>query len=158
MKLSEMRTAQRVHDDDYRTSPDYRAEWDRAAFAHAVALAVLTYRTERGMSQRDLAKAAGLTQPVIARLEAGDQPPSIATLAKLTAAKGLRLHLDVVDGKVAVSASSGRSTARKAPAVKTTKKATSSVARKTSARSGLRQTKVKKTKQPDRAGEKVSAA
>jgi ribosome-binding protein aMBF1 (putative translation factor) len=100
MKISEMKTADQIHEESYRTDPKYRAEWDRTAFAHQVALAVLGYRTERGLTQAALARQVGMTQPVIARLEAGDQPPSIATLAKLTAGTGLELNMKVADGQV----------------------------------------------------------
>jgi hypothetical protein len=45
-----------------------------------------------------------MQQPVIARLERGEQPPSPATLAKITAGTGIAFHLDVRDGAVALTA------------------------------------------------------
>jgi transcriptional regulator with XRE-family HTH domain len=44
-----------------------------------------------------------MQQSVIARLERGDQPPSLATLARITAGTGIALHLDVSNGAVAVT-------------------------------------------------------
>jgi transcriptional regulator with XRE-family HTH domain len=41
---------------------------------------------------------------VIARLERGKQPPSLSTLARITAGTGIELHLDVSNGAVAVVA------------------------------------------------------
>lgn len=98
MKLSDMKTGRQVRDEDYRDDPEYRAEWDRTAFAREVALAVLNYRTDNGLSQRDLATRTGLTQPAIARLEAGETPPRLETLVRLTCGTGLRLRLDVAGG------------------------------------------------------------
>ncbi len=46
----------------------------------------------------------GMKQPVIARLERGEQPPSLATLARITAGTGIEFHLDVRDGAVALTA------------------------------------------------------
>lgn len=46
----------------------------------------------------------GMQQPVIARLERGEQPPSLATLARITAGTGIAFHLDVRDGAVALTA------------------------------------------------------
>lgn len=45
------------------------------------------------MTQAELAKRAGLTQPVIARLERSGANPTIATLDRLIAATGHRLVL-----------------------------------------------------------------
>ena len=48
------------------------------------------------MSQRAAAAAAGIRQPVIARIETGREQPGVATLARLVGACGfdLRLELD----------------------------------------------------------------
>jgi predicted transcriptional regulator len=45
-----------------------------------------------------------MQQPVIARLERGEQPPSLATLARITAGTAIAFHLDVRDGAVALTA------------------------------------------------------
>jgi ribosome-binding protein aMBF1 (putative translation factor) len=100
MKISEMKTADQIHEESYRTDPEYRAEWDRTAFARQVAHAVLGYRVERGLTQAALARQVGMTQSVIARLESGDQSPSFATLAKLTAGTGLEFDVRVAAGQV----------------------------------------------------------
>ena len=54
-KMSELRNARKVHAEDLR-DPEIRAEYDRTALAHAVALRVLRYRTERGLSQSALGR------------------------------------------------------------------------------------------------------
>src|SRR2546425_5768810 len=50
-------------------------------------------RRRRGYSQAALARAARTSQPAIARLEAGDVSPSVATLERTLGAIGFRLEL-----------------------------------------------------------------
>jgi hypothetical protein len=45
-----------------------------------------------------------MQQSVVARLERGEQPPSLTTLARITAGAGIEFHLDVSNGAVALSA------------------------------------------------------
>lgn len=99
MKLSELKTAADVIDEQ-RQDPKFRAEWDRTAFARDVALRIVRYRTENQLTQTALARKLGMTQSVVARLESGDQPPSIATLAKLTARTGLEFDIRFARGSV----------------------------------------------------------
>jgi ribosome-binding protein aMBF1 (putative translation factor) len=100
MKLSDLKDIDQVIEERRRDDPEFRAEWDAAAFARKVALAVVRYRTEHGISQRDLARATGIKQPAIARLENGEHTPTFPTLVKLTASTGLAFHLDVAAGDV----------------------------------------------------------
>lgn len=67
--------------------PEFRAEWERTALARAVALALVRYRAQHGLTQRQLAVQLGMPQPHIARLELGEHNPSLETLQRL--AKGL---------------------------------------------------------------------
>jgi transcriptional regulator with XRE-family HTH domain len=54
------------------------------------------------MTQQALADATGLKQSAIARLEVGETPPSLHTLAKLSRATGLEFNLDIANGDVAM--------------------------------------------------------
>jgi ribosome-binding protein aMBF1 (putative translation factor) len=99
MKLSELKTAADVTGDQ-RQDPEFRAEWDRTAFARDVALRIVHYRTENHLTQTGLARKLGTTQSVIARMESGDQVPSIATLAKLTAHTGMEFDIRFARGSV----------------------------------------------------------
>lgn len=99
MKLSELKTAAEVLE-ERREDPDFRAEWDRTAFARDVALRIVRYRAENNLTQTALARRVHMTQSVIARLESGDQPPSIATLAKLSAGTGMDFDIRVARGSV----------------------------------------------------------
>ncbi len=94
MKLSEMKTAKEVLADSLR-DPAYAAEWYRTAVARAVALKVLTYRVEHGLSQRALAKRLCMSQPQVARLEIGEHNPTIDTLARLAQGLDIEFAIDV---------------------------------------------------------------
>ncbi|WP_199752507.1 hypothetical protein [Actinoplanes sp. ATCC 53533] len=48
MMLSELKNASQVVEEDYRDDPQFRAEWDRTAFARDVVLSIVRYRTETG--------------------------------------------------------------------------------------------------------------
>lgn len=98
MKLSELKNASQVVEEDYRDDPQFRAEWDRTAFARDVALRIVRYRTKNGLTQSALARRVGVTQFVIARLESGDQPPSAPTLAKLSVGTGLDFDVKIKNG------------------------------------------------------------
>ncbi|MBO0834833.1 MAG: helix-turn-helix transcriptional regulator [Actinobacteria bacterium] len=65
------------------SDPAVAAEYESNLLAHQVALAVLRYRSEHSLSQRQLGKLLGMPQPNVARLEAGKRQPTIETLAKL---------------------------------------------------------------------------
>ena len=60
------------------------------------AVALREARRAAGLSQRAAAAAAGVRQPMIARIETGREQPGVATLARLIGACGfdLRLELD----------------------------------------------------------------
>ena len=53
-------------------------------------------RTLAGLTQRDLARRAGTSQPAIARLEQGRASPTFATLERLAAAAGFDLQVELV--------------------------------------------------------------
>jgi len=84
--------------------PKFRAEWERLAVAHAVAVWVIGYRVERGLSQADLARLTGMSQPAIARLEAGDTEPKISTLMRLVKALSLPLTVRLTPESAEVTA------------------------------------------------------
>ena len=93
-KLSELTTAAQIAAEEL-TDPEIRHEHERTALAHAVAMRVIGYRTAHGLSQAALARMLGMHQPAIARLEAGDHEPSLATLSRLAAKLGIEFHIDI---------------------------------------------------------------
>jgi ribosome-binding protein aMBF1 (putative translation factor) len=95
VKLSELRTAGQVHEQDMRDDLDYRREYERTRLANDVAIKVIQYRVRHRLSQAALGRMLGMRQPHVARLESGDHEPSLSTLARLSAALGLDFSVDV---------------------------------------------------------------
>jgi ribosome-binding protein aMBF1 (putative translation factor) len=75
--------------------PVFRAEWDRTAVARAVAIRVVGYRAEPGLTQMQLARQLGMAQSAIARLELGEHEPTLSTLARLAQGLGIDFHIDI---------------------------------------------------------------
>jgi len=94
MKLTDLETSEQALAEELR-DPDFKREWDRTTIARAVALNVLAYRTEHALSQRGLAKQLKMTQPQVARLEAGEHNPTIDTLARLAQTLDIEFAIDV---------------------------------------------------------------
>jgi ribosome-binding protein aMBF1 (putative translation factor) len=93
-KVSELKTAAQVAAEDL-ADPEVRREHERTTLAHAVAMRVIGYRIDHGLSQTALARMLGMHQPAIARLEAGDHEPSLATLSRLARVLGIEFHIDI---------------------------------------------------------------
>ncbi|ERL64675.1 hypothetical protein L248_0732 [Schleiferilactobacillus shenzhenensis LY-73] len=55
-----------------------------------------TERIKRGISQRTLADAIGMTAAELAQLEDADVSPSLATLSRYAKGLGLRLEIAIV--------------------------------------------------------------
>jgi DNA-binding XRE family transcriptional regulator len=75
--------------------PEFAAEWERLALARMVAVRLIAYRSESGLSQRELAKRLGVSQPRVVELESGEKNPQIETLFKITSATGLEFAIDI---------------------------------------------------------------
>lgn len=52
-------------------------------------------REQAGLSQRAVAAAAGVRQPLISRIESGREQPALTTLVTLVEACGYRLRIDI---------------------------------------------------------------
>lgn len=94
MKLGDLKTSEQVLTEELR-DPEFQRGWDRTAVARAVALKVLTYRTDHRLSQRALAKKLDMAQPQLARLEAGEHNPTIDTLARLAQTLDIEFAIDI---------------------------------------------------------------
>lgn len=95
MDLTGFRDSRDVLEEKLASDPDFRAEWERTALARAVAIEIVRYRAEHGLSQRALADSLGMKQPNIARLELGEINPKIETLMLLSSRLGLEFKIDI---------------------------------------------------------------
>lgn len=100
-KPSGSKTGEQLLSEDMR-DPHVAAELARTAVANQLAILIVRYRVERGLTQTALARQLGMRQPAIARLEAGDHEPSVTTLARLANDLGITLRLDLSPGSVAL--------------------------------------------------------
>jgi ribosome-binding protein aMBF1 (putative translation factor) len=71
--------------------PKYRKVYDALEEEFEFASAVLDVRNRAGLTQGELARKMGTTQPVVARLESGRTRPSLRTLQRLAKATDSRL-------------------------------------------------------------------
>ena len=90
-----METNDELIAEQLRTDAAFRAEWERTALARAVAVAIVRYRAEHALSQRDLAERLAMKQPQVARLELGEVNPSMDTLMRIASRLGIELTIDV---------------------------------------------------------------
>jgi DNA-binding XRE family transcriptional regulator len=77
------------------SDPEYRAEYERTRVANEVAVRMLAYRNQHGLSQTGLAQLLGMRQPNVARLEAGDHEPSLTTLTRLACVLGEHFTIEI---------------------------------------------------------------
>ena len=73
--------------------PETRAAYDARKPAYELASKLIAMRKKLGLSQRDLAEAAGLKQPHIARIERGEVSPTWATVSRIFSAVGAELEV-----------------------------------------------------------------
>ena len=69
----------------------YRKAYKALEEEFVLASAVIDARNRAGLTQQELARKMGTTQPVVARLESGRVRPSMRTLERLAEATGSRL-------------------------------------------------------------------
>ncbi len=91
-----IKTAEEVLAAALEADPELAAEWERLALARMVATRLIAYRSDNGLSQRELAKRLGVSQPRVVELESGDKNPQIETLVKIAATTGIEFAFDVV--------------------------------------------------------------
>ena len=71
--------------------PKYRKAYDALEGEFVLPAAVIAARRRAGLTQKQLARKMGTTQPVVARLESGNTRPSLRTLERLAVATDSRL-------------------------------------------------------------------
>ncbi|MFI6040369.1 helix-turn-helix domain-containing protein [Nocardia sp. NPDC051321] len=88
----------------WKIPPEHRADADYVAAADAFALgqAVHDRRTTLGLTQAELARRAGMTQPQVSRMEGGDVTPTLPLLHRLSIALEAELNLSFQGEELAV--------------------------------------------------------
>lgn len=76
---------------------DFRMAFDEHRFYLQIAHLISDLRQKIGWSQTELAKVAGISQPMIARLESGDssRTPTFDTIFKILKALGYTMSINV---------------------------------------------------------------
>jgi len=97
MKLSDLQTSEQVLANELK-DPGFCAEWTRTTVARSLAMHVLAYRTANDLSQRAMASRLNMSQPQVARLEAGVHNPAIETLQRVADVIGAEFDLRVPPG------------------------------------------------------------
>lgn len=98
--------------DEEMHDPEFRAEWERLAPARAVAIRLVQYRADHGLTQTALGRLLGMSQPAIARLESGDHNPTLPTLLKLSEELGIAITVAMTPPGHRPVASNARQNAR----------------------------------------------
>ena len=95
--------------------PEFRKEYEALGEEFALARSLIAARTKAGLTQDEVAKRMGTTQPVVARLESGHKP-SLKTLERYAAATGAKLKIEMVPSRPRASIRRARA-GRSGPAV-----------------------------------------
>lgn len=78
-----------------RSDPEFAEEWERLALARHVAVELIRYRSEHGLSQRALADQLGVSQPRVVELESGEKNPQFETLVHIVAVTGIEFAISL---------------------------------------------------------------
>lgn len=82
-------------DRELRKDPEYEAALQELAPYEEIARQLIAFRIEHGLSQAEVARRCGVSQPAIARLERGEHEPRLATLRRVAHALDAELVLDL---------------------------------------------------------------
>lgn len=76
--------------------PEFRKCWEEDEAEFQLRLAIIDARNETGMTQEQLAKASGLNQRVISRIQTGNANPTLRTIGKLARGFGKKIEIRFV--------------------------------------------------------------
>lgn len=96
-----MTTSWKSVKEKHLTDPAAQAGYAAAQLAFELGARVRAMREERGWSQRDLASRVGMSQPAVARFEAGGTTPTLAVLERFAAAFDSTLTVELRPKSVA---------------------------------------------------------
>lgn len=75
---------------------EFQRCWEEDEPEYQLRLAIIDARQETGLTQEQLAKASGLDQRVISRMQTGNANPTLKTLSKLAKGFGRKLEIRFV--------------------------------------------------------------
>lgn len=91
------------HEDDFTRylaeqlkDPEFRKYWEEDEAEFQLRLAIIDARNETGMTQEQLARASGLNQRVISRIQTGNANPTLRTIGRLAKGFGKKLEIRFV--------------------------------------------------------------
>jgi transcriptional regulator with XRE-family HTH domain len=80
--------------------PEFAARWAESRPMIDLAVNICRARQERGLTQKQLAVAAGLSQPRITEVERSDANPTLLTITRIANALGVRVERLFADTSV----------------------------------------------------------
>jgi DNA-binding XRE family transcriptional regulator len=75
--------------------PEFREMWESLAPTRVMAIRLIEYRVDNKLTQTALERLLGMSQPAVARLEAGEHLPTLATLRHISEALGIEILANV---------------------------------------------------------------
>jgi ribosome-binding protein aMBF1 (putative translation factor) len=82
--------------DEILANPDVKAEYEALSPEFEFAQTLITLREGLGLTQREFAAKVGMKQSQLARIESGQQTPKLQTLARLAAAAGYKIEVNLI--------------------------------------------------------------
>lgn len=82
--------------DEQLKDKSFKKEWDALEPEYQIISAMLRYRAENNITQKQLADITGIPQADISRLENGNANPSLKTLQRLAEGMGMKLKIEFV--------------------------------------------------------------
>lgn len=83
----------KTHKKRLLTDPKFKQGYDALEPEYRLANELIKARTRQKMTQTDVAKKAGVSRTVIARLESGTTNPTLATVSRVASVLGKELKL-----------------------------------------------------------------
>jgi transcriptional regulator with XRE-family HTH domain len=85
---------------EFSRDPEFAALWAESLPKLDLGVNVCLLRLERDLSQKQLAEAAGISQPRIAEIERSDANPTLLTITRIANALGVRVERLFADTSV----------------------------------------------------------
>ena len=76
--------------------PDFRKEYEALEFEDAIAQSLVYARKSSRLTQKQLSKKTGVTQPDISKIENGNANPSLRTLQQFGTGFGMKMKLEIL--------------------------------------------------------------